>query len=253
VLEVRIHRDLDAVENITGTVVVIDVFRASNTIIALLEAGASDVLLLADLEAARAIKAGHPGWRLLGERGGIAPGDFDGGNSPANAHRAVRRGETAILTTSAGTQAVGRLAGADAVLFGSFANVSALVEAVTMVGAGSVTLLPMGFEARLPAVEDDEAARYIAGALDGRVPDYDPVRGRLLACDGADRLRRLGQDDDLAWCTTLDTHRVVPVVEAGNPPRAVALGSGGIGYNPGTPPGSDRLCGGVSGSEPAED
>jgi 2-phosphosulfolactate phosphatase len=202
-------------------VVVIDVFRASNTIIALLAAGAAEVALLADLDQARELKARDPDRPLLGERGGIAPDDFDGGNSPANARFLVRPGDRPILTTSAGTQAIARLTAADTVLFASFANAGSVADAVRNSGFPNVTLLPMGLEARAPAVEDDEAAAWIAGLLEGRRQDFGAVRQRLLDCDGADRLRRLGQYDDLAFCTELDSRSLVPVVVAGDPPRAV--------------------------------
>jgi 2-phosphosulfolactate phosphatase len=220
-LPTRIHRGLDELEELTGAVVVIDVFRASNTVIALLEAGAAEVVLVADVDRARELRRDQPDRLLLGERGGVAPSDFDGGNSPAAAHRLVRPGDQPILTTSAGTQALHRLGGADLVLVASFANAAAVVSALCHRRPRTVTLLPMGLEARTPALEDDEAARWIAAGIDGRPRDFDRVRRRLLACDGADRLRRLGQHDDLAWCTRLDSHDLVPVVLAGDPPRAV--------------------------------
>jgi 2-phosphosulfolactate phosphatase len=222
-LQPKVHRGLDGVECLTGAVVVIDVFRASNTIISLLSAGAREVLLLADLDQARAIKRRQPELPLLGERGGVAPADFDGGNSPASAHGVVRSGECPILTTSAGTQAIARLRAADPVLFASFANATAVVEALVRLRPSSITLLPMGLEARESAVEDDEAADWLLAVLEGRSMDFAAVRERLLECDGARRLRRLGQDDDLAFCTELDSHDVVPVVRPGDPPRAVVL------------------------------
>lgn len=221
----RIHRGLDGVETLTGTVVVIDVFRASNTVIALLAAGAAEVALVADLDQARALKRRFPERPLFGERGGVAPGDFDGGNSPAAARRLVRPGDRPILTTSAGTQAVARLAAADPVVMASFANAAAVADWLRQRRTAALTLLPMGLEARTPALEDDEAALWIAAAVEGRPRDFERVRRRLVGCDGADRLRRLGQHDDLAWCTRLDSHRLVPLVLPGDPPRAVAAPS----------------------------
>lgn len=223
-MRAAVHHGLEGVEKLTGTVVVIDVFRASNTVIALLAAGAAEVFLVADLEHARRLRREHPGRPLLGERGGVAPADFDGGNSPARAARTIRSGSSPILTTSAGTQAIGRLSAADTVLYASFANAGAVAAAIGRAGPPSVTLLPMGLEARVPAVEDDEAAAWIADLLAGRRRDFAPVRGRLLGCDGAARLRRLGQVDDLEWCTTLDRTPLVPLVLPGDPPRAVRLG-----------------------------
>ena len=223
-IEVRIHRGLAEVEDLTGMVVVIDVFRASNTIISLLGAGAKEVFLLADIEKARRLKARYPQRPLLGERGGITPADFDGGNSPANAGSLIAPGASPILTTSAGTQAIARLTTADTIVFASFANATAVAETIRARRPSSVTLLPMGLEARAPALEDDEAAAWISGLIDDRRSrDFAGVRRRLLECDGAARLRRLGQDDDLAFCTELDTRNLVPVVVPGDPPRAVSL------------------------------
>jgi 2-phosphosulfolactate phosphatase len=223
VTEVDIHRGLTGVEKITGTVVVIDVFRASNTIISLLAVGAAEVFLVAALERARALKRTHPDRPLLGERGGVTPADFDGDNSPSAAGRLIGPGASPILTTSAGTRAVGRLSNADTVLFGSFANATAVARAIEEIGARPVTLLPMGLEAREPAVEDDEAALWIAHLVNGEPQDFRSVRRRLLDCDGARRLRRLGQIEDLELCTRLDTVPIVPVLVPGDPPRAVAL------------------------------
>ena len=223
--DLTIHRGLEGVELITGAVVVIDVFRASNTIIALLAAGAKEVFLLADLDQARALKREDPRRPLLGERGGVAPDDFGGGNAPSKVSRLVAPGDSPVLTTSAGTQAVARLSSADMILFASFANATAVASALQRLAPPRVTMLPMGLEAKLPAVEDDEAADWLVGLLEGRSQDFGPVRARLLDCDGARRLRRLGQDDDLAACTELDTRDLVPVVLPGDPPRAVAMGS----------------------------
>jgi 2-phosphosulfolactate phosphatase len=219
------HQGVDGVESITGVVVVIDVFRASNTIIALLDAGAREVFLLADLERARALKNENPRRPLIGERGGVAPDDFDGGNSPSKVPALIAPGDAPILTTSAGTQAVARLTSAETVLFASFANASAVAARIRTLGTPAVTMLPMGLEGRTPAVEDDEAARWITGLLEGRDQDFESVRGKLLDCDGARRLKRLGQEDDLSACTELDTRSLVPVVRPGDPPRAVVMGA----------------------------
>ena len=221
-VKIRTHHGLDGIEDLVGAVVVIDVFRASNTIISLLGAGAKGVFLLADIEKARSLKIRNPKRPLLGERGGITPGDFDGGNSPANAGSLIAPGASPILTTSAGTQAIARLKAADTIIFASFANATAVAGALRAQRPTSVTLLPMGLEARKPALEDDEAAAWITGLIEGRSQDFIGVRKRLVDCEGAARLRRLGQDDDLAFCTELDTRNLVPVVVPGDPPRAIS-------------------------------
>lgn len=218
---IAVVRPGEELETIVGTVIVIDVFRASNTIVGLLAAGAAEVLLVADLAHARDLKRQRPECRLLAERGGVTQPDCDGGNSPAAAARVLGGARAAILTTSAGTQGVARLEAAARIAYASFANADAVVGWIRASGEERVTILPMGLEARAPAAEDDLAAAWLAARLRGAWPPWWLVRRQLLDCDGAARLRRLRQHDDLAWCTRLDSHELVPVVVPGDPPRAV--------------------------------
>lgn len=214
-MRVEIVRGLERFAGLSGAAVIFDVFRASNTIIALLAAGAARVVLLADLDEARRLGAEHPDWLLLGERGGRKVPGFAGDNSPSAASRLDLTGRVAILTTSAGTQGVHLLTAAEPVFFASFANLTAVAEALAALKPEAVHLLPMGRGAAVPAAEDDLAAEFLAARLAGRGPDFGPVAARLAACEGAERLRGLGLHDDLAFCTTLDSHRVAPWVRRG--------------------------------------
>lgn len=210
-------------ESLRGVAVVLDIFRAGNTIASLLDAGAPEVWLVSTLEEARKLKAEHPEIPLLGERHGIAPDDFDGGNSPVHAPETLKAGLPVILTTSAGTRAVHRLTNARAVFYGTFAGASALTGAIRQINPQSVHFLPMGLEAKEPCAEDDAAAAYLADMLQGGEPEFAEVVRGLGDCDGADRLTRLNQLDDLAFCLTVDCLHVVPVVRYGQgPPKAVA-------------------------------
>ncbi len=216
--------NLNELEN--HAVVVLDIFRASNTIMAFLRAGASKVYLLAELEAAFALNRLKPQALLAGERKGIMVAGMQAGNSPAAASQARLNGQEVILTTSAGTQAVGRLlkeAEGCLLVFGSFANAGALISFLRA-QTKPVALLPMGLEAREPALEDDLAAWYLRQRLLGNEPDFAQLKPKLLHCPGAARLRGLGQLDDLAMCAQLDNMPVIPVVrQEGNlPPFAQA-------------------------------
>lgn len=223
-MEIRIQQGLQGLDRLQGAVVILDIFRASNTIIALLEAGAAGVALIAGLEQARALKAEHPDWLLLGERKGLTPPGFEGGNSPVAARGMALKGRRVILTTSAGTQALPYLSPEVTPFYGSFANAAALVGHLRRLDPPAVHLLPMGLEAKEPAREDDLAADYLARLLAGERPDFSAYRQGLLHNDGAARLRRLGQHDDLEFCTSLDVSSLVPQVKLTSPPWAVALG-----------------------------
>ncbi|PZS00176.1 MAG: 2-phosphosulfolactate phosphatase, partial [Candidatus Chloroheliales bacterium] len=63
--------------------IVVDVLRATTTLCALFERGVREVYLGADPTDVKAIAARLGDCLLAGERGGLAPEDFDFGNSPA--------------------------------------------------------------------------------------------------------------------------------------------------------------------------
>ncbi|MCS6947823.1 MAG: 2-phosphosulfolactate phosphatase, partial [Steroidobacteraceae bacterium] len=119
----RIHRVelLAGARAARGIAVVIDVFRACSLIAYALAGGARRIVPVASLTTARELKRRHPDWLLLGERNGIPPEDFDGGNSPAHLVQRELAGRTIIHTTSAGTQGLmAAAAAAQAVLAGAF-------------------------------------------------------------------------------------------------------------------------------------
>jgi len=217
-----IINSLSGLERLRGAVVIIDVFRASNTTIALLAARAQRVIPIADLEEARGLKKAHPDWLLAGERDGVPPPGFDLDNSPTKAAALAPAGKTVLHTTSAGTQAVARLAKAGAVFHGSFANASALARHLGQDPGRPVHLLPMGYRATEPAHEDSAFAEYLAALLRGDPPDFEKIRPGLLDCPGARRMKRLGLLADLEFCTTLDSHDLAPTVHYGELPYITA-------------------------------
>ena len=127
-----------------GTVVVIDVLRASTTIVHALEAGAAQVIPCLEIEGARRIAAewGDSDVLLGGERNGLPIDGFDLGNSPTEYTAEKVEGKTLIFTTTNGTRAMSRCSEADRVLVGAFVNARAIFE--QLVGVGQIHLLCAG-------------------------------------------------------------------------------------------------------------
>jgi 2-phosphosulfolactate phosphatase len=148
-----------------GTVVVIDVLRATSTIVTALANGAAAVVPCLEVDEAKQIAAGLPaGTALLGgERGGLLIDGFDLANSPQEYSRDRVRGKTIVFTTTNGTQAVRQCRDARRVLFGAFVNFSALAEAIGS-DSGPVDLLCAGTQDRITR-ED----ALLAGALAARL------------------------------------------------------------------------------------
>jgi len=109
-----------------GIVVVIDVLRASTTIVTALANGALGVRTERTADAARAAAAradrdaGH--CLLGGERGGLRIDGFDLGNSPREYSRDRVAGRRIVTTTTNGTAAVAACPEAEAILIGCLVN-----------------------------------------------------------------------------------------------------------------------------------
>lgn len=105
------------------TVVVIDVLRASSTIVTALTNGCFAVYPVADPGAAALFKRQLGSDCLTGgERRGLKIPGFDLGNSPLEYTAAAVDGQRVILTTSNGTKALLEAQNADEILIGSFLN-----------------------------------------------------------------------------------------------------------------------------------
>jgi 2-phosphosulfolactate phosphatase len=130
---------------LTGkTVVVIDVLRATTTIVQALASGAEQVVPCLEVEEAQRLAAETGSQAVLGgERGGRQIPGFDLGNSPAEYSRERVGGKTVVFTTTNGTRAMLRCKAAQRVLIGAFVNFSAVCrelaggEPIALVCAGT--------------------------------------------------------------------------------------------------------------------
>jgi 2-phosphosulfolactate phosphatase len=225
-----------------ATAVVIDVLRASTTVVHALAAGCAAVLPCAEVEEARRLADGMRAGRVLlaGERDGRPLPGFDLGNSPAEFTPSRCRGTTLVLTTSNGTRAMLRAAPADRALVAGFVNFSAVCEQLAR-DAHPVHVLCAGDGGEV-ALED----ALLAGALVEFLSEAGPVclndgarlawdsfthHGRVLAgalevSAGGARLRALGYDDDIRAAALVDQFTLVP--ELRRDPTRVEIGAVGI-------------------------
>ncbi|WP_154855552.1 2-phosphosulfolactate phosphatase [Cyclobacterium xiamenense] len=109
------------------TVVVVDIFRASSTMVTALSNGVRCIKPLSDLDECRNYK--NKNWLIAGERNGQQAEGFDLGNSPLSFLGNAFAGEKLAMTTTNGTRAIS-LAAADSeeILIGSFLNLQATVD-----------------------------------------------------------------------------------------------------------------------------
>ena len=214
-----------------ASALVIDVLRASTSIITALVNGASGVVPVETVEDARARKAAlGPGTLLAGERHGDPPEGFDLGNSPREFTPERVRGRTIVLTTSNGTRALLAARPAAAVAVAGFVNAGA-AAAWARERSGDVVLICAGALGK-PSLEDQACAGWLTALLVTAEPDATLTPASEEARDvgltyGKD-LERLGRDSrharqlvvkghggDVAVCLTLDTTTVVPILGPG--------------------------------------
>ena len=118
-----------------ATCVVLDILRASSSIVTALGNGAECVRPVTEIAEALALRASNKEYLLAGERDGLritsaaANGvDFDFGNSPREFLRERVSGTTICMTTTNGTRALRSCSQAQKVLATAFLNLSATCE-----------------------------------------------------------------------------------------------------------------------------
>jgi len=197
---------------------VIDVIRATSTIVTALAHGAG-VQAVASLDEAFALKTKFPGSILAGERGGQALPGFDLGNSPEDFTTERVQGRRVILTTTNGTQALAACAGARAVFTASFLNLDAVAVRLRELGPPWI-IICAGCDGEF-GVDDAIMAGALAEALDEDHPMvslYHSVRrdilGALLDCNAGQELRKVGLEKDIPFCAQRNLFSIVPTMGA---------------------------------------
>ena len=213
------------------TVVVIDVLRASTTIVTALSNGAREIIPVATVESAVKISGNLFGDVILlgGERNGRMIDGFNLGNSPAEYTPERVRGKAIIFSTTNGSQAIVKARYARELFVCGFVNMETVAEALrsaprdfTIVCAGNDGVLSMedsvcaGMLVSRVAAPGKLEADLSDGALVARTLYRTFGRGILKMMKSSDHGRHLleiGFGDDLKICSGIDTLPVLPLLE----------------------------------------
>ncbi len=247
---------------LTGSVcVVIDVLRATTTMIHALAAGAAGIVPCLTIDAARECAAAFPAGSAVlgGERGGLPIPGFALGNSPAEFTNESVGGRTVVLTTTNGTKALLYCNAAADVLIAGFVNLSAVCAVLQPIGQAPGTATAPTRVDVVCAGTDGQVTRedvLLAGAIVERLTgacawdindeaalardawtaavagtSASEVESRLVealpASLGGRNLVALNMDHDIALAAQLDHFAIVPRYRAacgGLPVGLVAVG-----------------------------
>ena len=207
-----------ALKPILNDVVVLDILRASTTIVAALKNGARCVAPFREVDAARAYHSLlPPGEALLaGERGGLPPAGFDLGNSPRDFTADKVTGKTICFSTTNGAAAIELSKHASRVFIGAIVNSRAVLNALE--GESDIVFLCAGTDGLISA-EDVLAAGWMVDELIKVYPD-----SRFELTDAA-KLAMSASLHALAGGSLFDTPRVTQLLRESQGGRnLVALG-----------------------------
>ena len=208
-----------------ATVVVIDVVRATTSIIEALANGARAIYPMTSIEDAvrLASSLGRDDTLLCGERKGLKIEGFDLGNSPREFSAEVVGKMKLVMSTTNGTAALAAGREGDRLLACAFTNLGAVARAVA--GDGHLVVICAGRDDRF-SLDDALCAGHLverltnaageaheindaADAARALAGSRDPSRAVLEATVGGALLAGIGMQDDLDICAELDRHDIV--------------------------------------------
>jgi 2-phosphosulfolactate phosphatase len=209
---------------INHTVIVIDVLRATTNMITAMMYGCSGIVPLETIEDTRKLQ--RTGDLLGGERDCHKIPGFDFGNSPYDYMSPRVRGKRILMTTTNGTRVI-RMAGqAKHILVGALINARACALAAAQL-QDNICILCSGRNDEF-SLEDGLCAGLLIEELrllsdaEMTINDmglclqscYLQAKGQLgdtmLNCSNGIRLRQLGYEQDIAYCSKMNISAIVP-------------------------------------------
>lgn len=204
-----LRSDLPHCPELYGAVVVIDVLRSFTTAAYALAQGASEVIAVDSVDAARALRARDREALAIGAVGGGAPAPgLDVGNSPSLIAALDLRGRRVIQYTAGGTRGLVACDHAGVLLAASMVCAGATAAYLRALAPPSVTLVVTGTWSDRDGDEDHACADLIEALLRGDDPPRAPYAARVRDSDFGRRFSA-GTDPhlpaaDLDCCAAVD-------------------------------------------------
>lgn len=213
-------------KNENAIVVVIDILRATSAMCTAFHYGVSKIIPVATVEEALNYK--NKGFYAAAERNGeIAPG-FEIGNSPFSFMDPKLKGQTVVVSTTNGTQAIEVAKGSAKVTIGSFLNLDALSNWLVKQDK-DVILLCAGWKNKFN-LEDTLFAGAVVSKLyqsknytancDSALASmnlYNLAKNDLFSflesSSHRKRLAKLDLEKDIRYCLTLNQCPVIPILK----------------------------------------
>ncbi|WP_256012728.1 2-phosphosulfolactate phosphatase [Desertivirga xinjiangensis] len=208
----------------SSIVVVIDIFRATSSICYGIENGAEAIIPVSQVE--ECVAYSGKGFLIAAERNGEVVEGFDFGNSPFSYTAEKVAGKTVVLTTTNGTHALHLSRKAKSIVVGSFLNLTALSNWLRLQNE-NILLVCAGWKNKFN-LEDTIFAGAVVQQLKGdafKLDDSavaaedlytlakDDLGVYMSKSSHSDRLKKLGIEEDIAFCLNVDITTAIPVLD----------------------------------------
>ncbi|UOR05700.1 2-phosphosulfolactate phosphatase [Hymenobacter aerilatus] len=225
-LDICFSPDLLSLYDLRGRIaVVVDILRATSSIVTALAQGVTHLVPVETLAECRALAADN--YLTAAERDGVQAEGVDLGNSPFGYLDGVVpvQGRCVAITTTNGTRAMHLSRAADEVVVGAFLNLGAVADFLRQQGKDVVvvcagwkghfcledTLFGGALAARLAQDFDITSSDATLAALDLWEKASPNVAAYLLKSAHVRRLNRLEAHKDMEFCVHQDEYNLVPV------------------------------------------
>jgi 2-phosphosulfolactate phosphatase len=215
------------------TVAVIDVLRATTTIITALNNGAKEIIPVGNFEFAMKISGSMFGGQTLlgGERNTKKIDGFNLGNSPLEYKKETVSGKSIVLLTTNGSKAVVKTKFSDTSVICAFLNLSTVAKYLASLNkdmeivcsarsgffsledaicAGKLASEIASLTGSIEKTDSTNAAIQLAKSFGKNLKKmlYDTVHGKLLIENGF--------EEDLKYCAKLNSTEIIPVFSSGS-------------------------------------
>lgn len=228
-----IPEEIKNIELAGKLVVMIDVLRASSTIVTALANGCRGFIPILSPDQARkkAQQFEKEGVLLGGEREGTKIKGFDLGNSPREYKKEAVKDKTIIFSTTNGVKTLEMVKSAYEIIIGSFLNLQAVCDYCTNY-QGDILIICAGRESKF-SLEDTACAGMIINFLRDVFPVacqetdanltaqliYEEFGNNILEVLRKSQhgryLESIGLEKDLKFCSQLDFFHIVPIFRDG--------------------------------------
>lgn len=216
------------------TIVVIDVLRASTSLVTALANGAKLIIPCDTVEEAREIKKSNLYQNILlcGERSGKRISGFDLGNSPMCYTEDKVRDKTIVFTSTNGSRAINSVTDGSQIVIGGFINSQAVVDFISA-SSQDCLFACSGMEGRF-SLEDTVCAGLMiekiveqAGEKDLQKTDEafaaqilyryhsNDLDSMIHNSQHGQYLQSIGFGDDLKVCINIDVRDMIPIFKKG--------------------------------------